>query len=97
MRSGNFMVAMFGALSLAACGFLPPSQQQEFAVSAAPATSTAGLFGTRDPNLNNALARQGCVEGYEKLTEQTLPADPGTWEVWRVRCAPHAPWYGVLF
>jgi hypothetical protein len=97
MRSGNFVLAMFGAASLAACGFLPPSQQQEFAVSAAPATAAAGLFGTGNPKLNDTLAQEGCVEGYEKLGDHTMPADPGTIDVWRVRCTPHAPWYGLLF
>jgi hypothetical protein len=97
MRFGNVALAIFSASWVGACGFLPPSQQQEFAVSAAPPSSAAGLFSTIDPNLNDTLARQNCVEGYERLGEQTVPADPGTLAVWRLRCAPHASWYSALF
>src|SRR5260370_244387 len=93
MRISRLALVAVGAAGLGACGFLPPSQQQEFAVSGAPPTEAAGGFRNADPNINETLAQQACVEGYEKLGEQTLPADPGTLDVWRVRCTPHAAWY----
>jgi hypothetical protein len=97
MRIGRLALVGFSASWLGACGFLPPSQQQEFSVSGAPPTQTAGTFQNADPEINDALARQSCADGYEKLGEQTLPADPGTLEVWRVRCAPHEAWYSLAF
>jgi hypothetical protein len=97
MLMRRFALIVFGASWLGACGFLPPSQQQQFSVSAAPPTQIAGVFSNTDPNLNDSLARQGCVEGYEKVSGQTLPADPGTLDVWRVQCAPHDPWTWLPF
>jgi len=97
MRFGNFALVLFSASWVGACGLLPPSQPQEFAVSAATPMPAPSLFGNTDPNLNDLLARQGCIDGYEKLAEQSVPADPGTLQIWRVRCAPHMPFYGGLF
>jgi|GEM_PF-3964338 hypothetical protein len=97
MRIGHLALVVAGASALAGCGFLPPSQQQEFAVTGAPPVPQAGIFRNTNPAINDTQARQACAEGYEKLGEQTLPADPGTFEVWRVRCAPHETWDWDLF
>ncbi len=92
MRISHLALLALGTLSLGACsGFLPPSQQQQFAVSGAVA-STPATFRNTDPQINDRAAQQICVEGYSKLGAQTLPADPGTLEEWRVECAPHDPW-----
>ena len=91
MRISHLALVVLGTLGLGACGFLPPSQQQQFAVSGALAQS-AGTFRNTDPQINDHLAQQICVEGYQKLGAQTLPADPGTLEEWHVQCAPHEAW-----
>jgi len=96
MRIGQLALVAFSASWLGACGFLPPSQNQEFAVSGAPPTQTVGVFRNADANIDDGLARQICIDGYEKLSAQTLPADPGTFEVWHLRCAPHQAWFWPL-
>ena len=59
-----------------------------------PTAQTGAVFRNADANLNDGLARQICADGYDKLAEQTLPADPGTLTLWRVRCAPRDEfWY----
>ena len=94
MRIASLALTMLGASCLGACSFLPPSQQQEFAVSGAPAVQTGAVFRNADANLNDVLARQVCADGYEKLGEQSLPVDTGTLTLWRVRCAPRVEtWY----
>jgi hypothetical protein len=74
---------------LAACGFLPPSQQQEFSVSSAVPTAEPTPFNSNDPKVNDALARNYCADGYDHLDNgQTKTAD-GKVSVWRVSCAVH--------
>jgi hypothetical protein len=97
MRMRRFGLIVFSASCLGACGFLPPSQQQEFSVTAAQPAANAGVFGNTDPRLIGTLAAQGCVEGYDKVTAQTLTVDPGALDVWRVRCAPHDSWAWLPF
>jgi hypothetical protein len=90
MRIERLALIAFSISWLGACA---PSQQQEFVVSAVPSNQSAALFASADAGLDDAKARQICVLGYEKLGEQTLPADPGTFDTWRVRCAPHTTWF----
>jgi hypothetical protein len=93
MRVSHLVLVALGASGLGACGFLPPSEQQEFTITGAPPVQTADIFRNANPNLNDSLARLACVEGYEKLNEQTIPVDPGALDLWRVRCAPHQIWF----
>lgn len=95
MKSVRLALVVFGTIGLGACGFLPPSQQQEFAVSAA--APSQGVFRNADAGLNDNQAANLCALGYDKLNEATLPADPGSLEVWRVRCQPYPIWYETLF
>jgi hypothetical protein len=89
MRTSHLALMALGTLALGACG--APSQNQQFAVSGAVAPAAA-TFRNTDPQINDRQAREICVEGYEKLDTQTLPAEPGSFEQWRVQCAPHDPW-----
>ena len=91
MRISHLALLALGTLGLGACGFLPPSQQQQFAVSGAVAQNP-GTFRNTDPQINERFAQQICADGYQKLGAQTLPADPGTLEEWHVQCAPHDAW-----
>ena len=91
MRIAHLAFIVVSTLGLGACGFLPPSQQQQFAVSGAVAQSP-GTFRNTDPQINDRLAQQLCAEGYDKLGAKTLPADPGSLEEWQVQCAPHDAW-----
>ncbi|HVJ53242.1 MAG TPA: hypothetical protein VM689_12305 [Aliidongia sp.] len=74
---------------LGACGFLPPTETEEFTVTGAVAQQ-AGTFRNTDPNINDLNAKLVCADGYEKVDQATLPADPGSLEVWRVHCAPYS-------
>jgi hypothetical protein len=95
MRSLRLALVVLGAGSLAACGFLPPSEQQQFDVSAA--APSQGVFRNADSNLNDTLAQGICATGYEKLNQSTLPAESGSLDVVHVRCAPYPDWYLNLF
>jgi hypothetical protein len=78
---------------LGACGLMPPSQQQSFNLSSDPAMrpAVAKPFQNTDPNINAVLAKQICVDDFQKLNQKTLPADSGTIDQWTVRCAPYHP------
>ncbi|MEI9982044.1 MAG: hypothetical protein WDN69_01795 [Aliidongia sp.] len=97
MRISRLALIVSSASLVGACGFLPPSQQQQIALTGAPPTQTAGIFRNADPNINDTLAQQACVEGYEKLGGQALPTDLGTIEEWQIRCAPHSAWSWLAF
>ena len=73
MRISHLALTALGTLGLGACGCLPPSQQQQFAVSGAVA-QTAGTFRNTDPQFNDRLAQQICVEGYQEAGR----ADPAS-------------------
>jgi hypothetical protein len=83
--------AAFGISALGACGFLPPSQNPDFTVVGAIAPQP-DIFRNADPNVNDLTAKLYCAEGYERLEQTTLPADPGSFEVSRVQCTPYTLW-----
>jgi hypothetical protein len=88
MRIGRFLAVAMAGLGLSACGFLPPTGPQEFTVTA---VQPADPSGSSDAvALNDQQARLVCAAGYEKVKEDTQPADPGSFEVWQVRCLPIA-------
>lgn len=92
MRNGVLVRVSLAVLSvsmLGACGFLPASRQQEFSVTGASPVQQAALFRNTDPNINDVLARQYCADGYQRLEQTTVAADPGSLERWRVRCTPY--------
>jgi hypothetical protein len=79
--------------AIAVVGFLTgcvEAEYQEFAVTGASPSPAGTVFRTSDPNLTDAQAHDYCAGGYEKLSEQTMPTDSGTIQVWRVRCEPQA-------
>jgi hypothetical protein len=92
MRIGFFArlgAAVLGVSALGACGLLPDAAPQTFAVVGAIAPQ-ADDFRNTDPNVNDVTARLYCADGYQKLDQATLPADPGSFEQWRVQCTPHS-------
>lgn len=95
MRSLRLALVVLGAGSLGACGFLPPSEQQEFDVSAA--APAQGVFRNADPALNDKQAQGICATGYERLNQSTLPTESGSLDVQHVRCTPYPDWYADLF
>ncbi|HTH96247.1 MAG TPA: hypothetical protein VL574_02455 [Stellaceae bacterium] len=81
------------ATGLAACGLMPPTQQQPFTVAGStpvPA-ATAKPFQNSDPKIDAVLAKQVCVDNYQKQAAKTLPADDGSFEQWQVQCTPYHP------
>ena len=36
------------------------------------------------------LAKQICTDGYDKLSEQSIPADKGSYSQWKLRCTPYS-------
>jgi hypothetical protein len=87
MRIGRFLVVAMAGMGLSACGFLPPTGPQDFTVTA---VQPADQPGSSDAvaALNDQQARLVCAEGYEKVKDDTQPADPGSFVVWQVRCLP---------
>ena len=77
-----------GAL-LAGCGFLPPSQPQDFAVSAALPKAQATPFNNNDPMVNDTLARAYCADGYDHLDDGRTRSADGAVSVWRISCTEH--------
>lgn len=87
MRIGCFLAVAMAGLGLSACGFLPPTGPQEFTVTAVQPADQSGS-NEAVAALNDQQARLVCAQGYEKVKEDTQPADPGTFEIWQVRCLP---------
>jgi hypothetical protein len=84
--------AALGVSALGACGFLPPSSTPDFTVAGAVAAQP-DVFRNADPNVNDVVAKLYCAEGYQRLDEMSLPAEPGSFTVWRVQCTPYeTPW-----
>jgi hypothetical protein len=46
-------------------------------------------FNNTDPNVNAYHASQVCTLGYDVLDKKTLPASPGEFRYWSVRCHPY--------
>ena len=98
---GHFRIARLTVLLatlLGGCGFLPPSQQQEFSIvgEVPPQATPATGFHTTDANINDTLAKSLCADGYEKLDAKSLPAqddahDQESYNHWRVRCTEYFP------
>jgi hypothetical protein len=82
-------VGLVGALALmvglAGCESTP----QEFTVAGVIGTPGASQFANTDPGINDVLAKQVCADGYEKLDEQSIPADKGSYSQWKLRCTQY--------
>jgi len=92
MRFGSSVRMVFlvaGTAALSGCGFLPSTDKLEFAVTGDLPTDHASTFRNIDPKINEVQAQGYCADGYEKLSETTVPSDSGTLQEWRVRCAPY--------
>ena len=86
----HFAAVLVGGLALSACSLLPPSPDQEFAVTGSAAAPADAMFRSHDPNINDVQARAYCADGYDKLSESTIPTDGGDLTEWRVRCTPYS-------
>jgi hypothetical protein len=77
------LVAVLSALG--GCASTP----QEFTVAGVVGTPGASQFANTDPAIDAVLAKQICADGYEKLDEQSVPADKGSYSMWKLRCTPY--------
>jgi hypothetical protein len=91
LRMAAFRVSALTAISVmvGACGFLPPSQQQEFAVTGTVTAAQPTAFLSTEPDVNAVVAKQMCADGYEVLGTSVLPSDKGDMTGWKVRCTPY--------
>ncbi len=79
-------VGLLAALSgLGGCASTP----QEFTVAGVVGNPGASQFANTDPAIDGVLAKQICADGYDKLDEQSVPADKGSYSVWKLRCTPY--------
>jgi hypothetical protein len=107
MRTGVFFISALsiGVFALSGCAFLPPSHRQDFTVVGdVPGTSVSGAnvsvtgagFHNADPDIDAALAKRVCADGYDKLNEATLPSDGSGYDQWRLRCAGDHKFFGLF-
>lgn len=85
------LAALACAALVSACGLLPETQPQEFAVSGAAPAPAGTVFRNHDPAINDVEAKGYCADGYDKLGESKQPTDSGDLTVWQVRCTPYEP------
>ena len=74
-----------GLSGLGGCSSAP----QDFTVVGVIGTPGASQFANTDPAINDVLAKQICADGYEKLGEQTVAADKGSYSQWKLRCTQY--------
>jgi hypothetical protein len=77
------------ALVLAGLGGCTGGTPQEFTVAGVMGNPGASEFANTDPAINDVLAKQICTDGYDKLDEQSIPADKGSYSQWKLRCTPY--------
>lgn len=83
-------VGLVGALALVATGLCGcSSTPQEFTVAGIVGNPGASQFANSDPAIDDVLAKQICADGYEKLSEQSIAADKGSYAQWKLRCTPY--------
>jgi hypothetical protein len=83
-------VGLVGALALMVAALSGcESTPQEFTVAGVIGTPGASQFANTDPGINDVLAKQVCADGYEKLDEQSIPADKGSYSEWKLRCTQY--------
>jgi hypothetical protein len=86
-------VGLIGALGLvvglSGLGGCAPSTPQEFTVAGVIAPPGASQFANQDPAIDGVLAKQICADGYEKLGEQSVAADKGSYSQWKLRCTQY--------
>jgi hypothetical protein len=83
-------VGLVGAMALVLSGLAGcSSTPQEFTVAGVIGNPGASQFANTDPAINDVLAKQICTDGYEKLDEQSIPADKGSYSQWKLRCTPY--------
>ncbi len=85
-------VGLVGAMALvlaAGLGGCASSTPQEFTVTGIVGNPGASQFANTDPAIDDVLAKQICTDGYEKLGEQSVPADKGSYSQWKLRCTPY--------
>ena len=81
-RAAGLMVVLSG---LGGCASTP----QEFTVAGVIGTPGASEFANVDPAIDDVLAKQICADGYEKLGEQSVAADKGSYSQWKLRCTQY--------
>ena len=74
---------------LSGLGGCDRSTPQEFTVAGVIGTPGASQFANVDPEIDAVLAKQICADGYEKLSEQSIAADKGSYAQWKLRCTPY--------
>jgi len=83
-------VGLAGAMALVLAGLGGcSSTPQEFTVAGIIGNPGASQFANVDPAIDDVLAKQICTDGYEKLGEQSIPADKGSYSQWKLRCTPY--------
>jgi hypothetical protein len=83
-------VGLVGAMALVLTGLAGcASTPQEFTVAGVIGNPGASQFANTDPAIDDVLAKQICTDGYEKLGEQSIPADKGSYSQWKLRCTPY--------
>ena len=85
MRIGLVGLVALGVAGLGGCASTP----QEFTVAGVIGTPGASQFANTDPAIDDVLAKQVCADGYEKLGEQSIPADKGSYSQWKLRCTQY--------
>ena len=84
-------VGLVGAIALVLTGLggCAGSTPQDFTVAGVIGNPGASQFANTDPAIDDVLAKQICTDGYDKLGEQSIPADKGSYSQWKLRCAPY--------
>jgi len=85
-------VGLVGAMTLVLTGLAGCANgtPQEFTVAGVIGNPGASQFANTDPAINDTLAKQICTDGYDKLAEQSIPADKGSYSQWKLRCTPYS-------
>ncbi|WP_189042293.1 hypothetical protein [Aliidongia dinghuensis] len=78
-------VGVAALLGLGGCSSTP----EDFTVTGVIANPGASQFANTDPAVDAVLAKQICADGYEKLDEQSVPADKGSFDKWKLRCTQY--------
>jgi hypothetical protein len=84
-------VGLVGAMTLVLTGLggCAGGTPQEFTVAGVMGNPGASQFANTDPAIDDVLAKQICTDGYDKLGEQPIPADKGSYSQWKLRCTPY--------
>ncbi|HEV2676958.1 MAG TPA: hypothetical protein VGV37_20690 [Aliidongia sp.] len=86
-------LGLVGAVGLVAVlsgvGGCVSTTPQEFTVAGVIGSPGVSRFANADPAIDAVLAKQICADGYEKLGEQSIPADKGSYSQWKLRCTPY--------